>query len=86
MITIVTGKNQITIPAKLAKQLDIQPGTQIDWSISAEGVLIARPLPRRDKLARKAAGMGRKWLVEGADPVAELIQERLKADEAEGLA
>ena len=86
MITTVTGKNQITIPAKLATQLDIQPGTQIDWSISEDGVLLARLLPRRGQLARKAAGMGRVWLKQGVDPVAALIQERAHADKDEGLA
>jgi AbrB family looped-hinge helix DNA binding protein len=83
MITTVTGKNQITIPAKLASQLDIQPGTRIDWSIDDEGVLIARLLPNRNDLARQAAGMGRPWLAQGADPVAELIKERVRDDEEE---
>jgi AbrB family looped-hinge helix DNA binding protein len=86
MITTVTGKNQITIPAKLVNQLNIQPGTRIDWAIGENGVLIARLLPSRSELARQAAGMGREWLTEGADPVAELINERVQADEDEGLA
>jgi AbrB family looped-hinge helix DNA binding protein len=47
MITTVTGKNQVTIPAKLAHQLDIQPGTRLDWAIGPDGVLIVRPLPKR---------------------------------------
>jgi len=83
MITTVTGKNQITIPAKLASQLDIQAGTRIDWSVGDEGVLIARLLPHRSELARQAAGMARQWLAPGADPVAELIQERLQDDDEE---
>ena len=84
--TTVTGKNQITIPAKLAKRLDIQPGTRIMWSIRKDGVLIAKPLPRRGVLARRAAGMGRAWLPENADPVGDLIRERAGEDEEEGLA
>lgn len=86
MITTVTGKNQITIPAKLARQLGIQPGQRIDWSIAEDGVLTARILPSRSELAKKAAGMGRKWLEPGMDPIADLIDERVKADEEEGLA
>jgi AbrB family looped-hinge helix DNA binding protein len=85
MITTVTGKNQITIPAKLARQLDIQPGVRLDWSIGEDGVLIARLLPRRSDIARQAAGMGREWLPEGADPVADLLNERSQADADEGL-
>ena len=78
MITTVTGKNQITIPAKLASQLEIQPGTRLDWSLGQNGVLIVRPLPSRGELARQAAGMGRSWLPEGVDPVADLIEERFR--------
>jgi AbrB family looped-hinge helix DNA binding protein len=84
MITTVTGKNQITIPAKLASQLDIQPGTRLDWSLGQDGVLIVRPLPSRGELARRAAGMGRSWLPEGVDPVADLVEERLRDEAAEG--
>jgi AbrB family looped-hinge helix DNA binding protein len=86
MITTITGKNQITIPAKLARQLNIQPGARLDWSIGDDGVLIARLLPARSDLARKIAGMGRQWLPEGADPVAELINERSQSDADEGVA
>ena len=85
MITTVTGKNQITIPAKLARQLGIQPGQRIDWSIGDDGVLNAQLLPSRSELARKAAGMGQQWLKEGMDPIADLIEERENADKEEGL-
>lgn len=84
MITTVTGKNQITIPAKLASQLEIQPGTRLDWSLGADGVLIVRPLPSRGELARRAAGMGRSWLPEGVDPVADLVEERQHDEAAKG--
>ncbi len=85
MITTVTGKNQITIPAKLVRRLDIQSGTRIDWSISETGNLIAKPLPSRSLLARQVAGMGRDWLMANDDPIAELIAERVQDDEDEGL-
>jgi len=85
MITTVTGKNQITIPAELARKLKIKPGQRIDWQINEEGELVARLLPGRSELARQAAGMGRGWLEDGQDPVADLIDERRSADEEEGL-
>ena len=85
MITTVTGKNQITIPAKLARKLGIQPGQRIDWSVGEEGVLTARLLPSQSELARQAAGMGRQWLQDGVDPVADLSEERENADKEEGL-
>ncbi len=84
MITTVTGKNQITIPAKLASQLDIQPGTRLDWSLGQDGVIVVRPLPSRGEMARRAAGMGRSWLPEGVDPVADLVEERQRDGVAEG--
>lgn len=86
MITTVTGKNQITIPARLAERLGIRPGQRIDWSIGDDDVLIARLLPGRGELARRAAGMGKEWLDEDVDPIADLIRDRISADREEGLA
>jgi bifunctional DNA-binding transcriptional regulator/antitoxin component of YhaV-PrlF toxin-antitoxin module len=81
MNTTVTGKNQITIPAVLARLLSIVPGQRIDWTIGDDSFLIARLLPRRAELARQAAGMGRDWPEDGVDPVADLIDERVRDDE-----
>lgn len=85
MITTVTGKNQVTIPAKLASAVGIQPGVQIEWAIGGEGVLIAQVLPSRGELARKLEGIGRSWLRESDDPIADLIAERVQEDIDEGL-
>jgi AbrB family looped-hinge helix DNA binding protein len=85
MITTVTGKNQVTIPSRLARKLKIQPGTRLYWSIDDQGQLVAQPLPSRGELARRVAGMGRPWLPEGADPVGELIRERSESDSEEDL-
>ncbi|MEZ4710066.1 MAG: AbrB/MazE/SpoVT family DNA-binding domain-containing protein [Caldilineaceae bacterium] len=85
MITTVTGKNQITIPAKIVRALDIQPGTRIDWSIGKDGSLIAQVVPQRGILARQITGMGRAWLDADSDPIDELLQERGKEDLEEGL-
>ncbi|HFQ94410.1 MAG TPA: AbrB/MazE/SpoVT family DNA-binding domain-containing protein [Anaerolineae bacterium] len=85
MITTITGKNQVTIPAKIIKALDLQPGTRLDWNIGEDGALIVRPLPSRSQLARKIAGMGKDWAPAGADPIDDLIRERVQEDEDEGL-
>jgi len=86
MITTVTGKNQITIPSVLANQLDIRPGTKIDWVIGDGGdVLIAQVLPTRGQLARQVAGMGRSWFPSDTDPVGEMLADRDREDEEEGL-
>ena len=85
MITTVTGKNQITIPAAIAKRLNIERGQRLDWRVSKDGNLIVRLLPKRSELARQAAGMGRGWLDDDTDPVADLIAERGRADADEGI-
>lgn len=74
----------MTIPAKLASAVGIQPGTRIDWKIGSEGILIAQLLPPRGELARQAAGMGRLWLSPGEDPIAQLIEERTDSDQLGG--
>ena len=84
MITTVTGKNQVTIPAELARECNIRAGTQLDWSRDEDGSLHAKPLPSRGELARRLAGVGREWLKPGDDPVADLIRERLTDDDAHG--
>ena len=81
MITIVTGKNHITCPAKLVRALDIESGIQLDWSIDENNALTVHLLPPRGQLARQAAGMGIEWLPADADPVIDLIRERIQDDE-----
>ena len=85
MITTVTGKNQVTIPAKLATMAGIEPGTRIQWTFGEDGKLIGELLPSRSELARKTAGMGRAWLTQNEDPIAQLIEERAQTDREEGL-
>jgi AbrB family looped-hinge helix DNA binding protein len=82
MITTVTGKNQVTIPAELARELNIKTGTQLDWSKAEDGTLRVRPLPSRGETARRLAGIGASWLKPGDEPIAELIRERMGDDEA----
>ena len=72
--------NHPMIPAELAQQLDLQRGARLDWSLGEDSMLVARPLPRRGELARKAAGIGQQWLKPGDDPVKALIDERIQHD------
>jgi AbrB family looped-hinge helix DNA binding protein len=84
MITTVTGKNQITIPAQLARELDVTPGTRLDWSKGGDGIIVAKIIPRRAELARRLAGRGKKYLRPGGDPIRDLIEDRVREDLAEG--
>src|SRR3984893_5523500 len=85
MITTVTGKNQITIPAELARELNISPGTRLDWAKGETGVLIVKIIPNRAELARRLAGRGRRHLREGSNPIRDLVEDRVREDLQEGL-
>ena len=48
MITRITGKNQVTIPAEIARKEGVRPGTRLDWrSTDREHVLEVHVLPQR---------------------------------------
>jgi len=81
MITTVTGNNQVTIPAELARRFNIKAGTRLEWTSEADGALLVKPLPSRGELARRLAGIGQPWLKPGDDPIADLIRERVAEDE-----
>jgi AbrB family looped-hinge helix DNA binding protein len=85
MITTVTGKNQITIPAELARGLDIAPGTKLDWTKGEAGVLILKIIPNRAALARRLAGRGRRHFREGSSPIRDLVEDRVREDLHEDL-
>ena len=75
MITTVTTKNMVTIPAALARQLGIAPGCRLDWASGAEGELRVQIVPKRGELARRLRGAGRRWSPR-RDAVADLVAER----------
>jgi AbrB family looped-hinge helix DNA binding protein len=85
MITTVTGKNQITIPAELARELDIAPGTRLDWAKGGENTLIVKIIPNRAELARRLAGRGKRHLRQGSDPIRDLVADRVREDLEEDL-
>lgn len=71
MITTVTGKNQITLLAKLGWR----PGIRIDWEKSGDNSLIVKSLPSRGEIALGVMGVAS--AKSGIDPIAELqrVQE-----------
>jgi bifunctional DNA-binding transcriptional regulator/antitoxin component of YhaV-PrlF toxin-antitoxin module len=76
MITTVTQKNMITIPAELCRQLGIVPGYRLDWQAGpGADELHARVIPTRATLARRLLGAGRRH-APARDAVAELVAER----------
>ena len=83
MITTITGKNQVTLPAEIVKALELTPGTQLEWAIGPNNTLIATPRPTKAQRATALMGSGRKYLRPGANPVGDLIAERELESEQE---
>ena len=81
MVTTLTGKNQVTVPAKIAQELNLYPGVMLDWFIGPDRTLRAKRKASREELSTSLAGRGRKFLNSGKDPVAELISERTADEE-----
>jgi AbrB family looped-hinge helix DNA binding protein len=76
MITTVTQKNMITIPAEVGRKLGIKPGYRLDWQpVEGKEEILVRVIPDRGELARRLLGAGRKFAPE-RDSIAELVQER----------
>ena len=40
----VTGKNQITIPAAIARALGIEPGMKLEFELTGERAVVMRPV------------------------------------------
>ena len=75
--TSVTGKNQVSIPAEIARRYGIRPGYKLGWSEGSHpDELIVRVIPDRKTWAEKLLGSGRKYLGPEADLVGALIRER----------
>lgn len=76
MITTVTQKNMITIPAEIGPHFGIKPSYRLDWQpIEGKEEILVRVIPDRGELARRRLGAGRRFSPE-RNAVAALIQER----------
>ncbi|MCA9970510.1 MAG: AbrB/MazE/SpoVT family DNA-binding domain-containing protein [Anaerolineales bacterium] len=76
MITTVTQKNMVTIPAEVGRRLGIKPGYRLDWQpVEGKDEILVRVIPDRKALSRRLLGAGRDIAPE-RDAVAELIAER----------
>jgi len=79
MITTVTQKNRITIPAEVGRKLGIRPGWKLDWQpVEGRDEILVRVIPDRGERARRLLGAGRK-LSPDRDAIAELVAERAAA-------
>ena len=80
MITTVTQKNMVTIPAEIARKLGIKPGYKLTWQpVEGKDEIVVKVIPDRGELARRLCGMGAD-LAPGRDIIAELDEEREQED------
>ena len=77
MITTVTTKNMISIPASVGRRLGIKPGYRLDWQIPSESAdtLSVRVSPDRATLSARLLGSGRRAAAK-RKLVDELVRER----------
>lgn len=82
MITTLTGRNQITIPASLAARFSLKPGTRIEWLPGeAPDEIHCRILPDPARLASELQGAGRKYLQTGQPHPLDLLAAERANDE-----
>ena len=81
MITTVTGKNQVTVPAAIAAVEAIEPGTRLQWrATEREHVLEVRVLPSVAAVAAGLRGRGLRHRRRAGSAVDALVQERERED------
>jgi hypothetical protein len=81
MITRITGKNQVTVPAEIVGKAGLRNGTRLDWRMTEKvDVLEVRVLPDLPSLAAGLRGRGRLFEKMGGSPVDRLHRERERED------
>ena len=80
MITTVTQKNMVTIPAAVGRLFNIQPGYRLEWTPikghgRQAGEMRVRVIPNKRALGRALLGRGQKFSPR-RDSVRELVTER----------
>ena len=75
MTTTLTGKNQVTVPAELARELGLEPGSRLDWSKGkTPGTMVIKVQPSVRQMLDRAQEIGSKW--KNRNLIEELIEER----------
>ena len=83
MITRITGKNQVTVPAEIVGKAGLRPGTRLDWrTTDREGVLEVLVLPDIATLASGLRGRGNSFRRHDGSAVDRLLREREQEEDA----
>ena len=75
MISTLTGKNQVTVPAELARELSLEPGARLDWTAgAAPNTIHIRILPSKRQVLDRIQELGA--TIKNRNLIEELIEER----------
>jgi AbrB family looped-hinge helix DNA binding protein len=77
----ITGKNRVTIPAAIVRELQLEPGMRLEFEVGEKRTLIVRPVESRAELVRRLEGKWRHIFPPGSDPIGDLIRERIEEDD-----
>lgn len=77
----VTGRNQVTIPAVIARALNIEPGMQLEWELNEENGVEIRPVLSKAERVRRIEEKWQPLFPPGTNPIDDLIREREQIDE-----
>jgi len=77
----ITGKNQITIPAAIVRELQLEPGMQLEFEIGENRIIHIRPVLSRAERVKQLEGKWKHVFPPGSDPIGDLIRERELDDE-----
>ena len=81
MITTITGKNQVTVPAAIASHANIHLGTRLDWEPGeSSDTIIVRVLPDTATIASQLRGCGKAYKRGSSSAVRNLVRERARDD------
>ena len=81
MVTTVTGKNQVTLPAEVVADLGLEKGAKLEWSVDKKrGCLIGKLQPCRAQVLARLREIGRKTKRDRQDSAAELARWRAQQD------
>jgi len=75
MTTTLTGKNQVTVPAEIARKMGLEPGSKLDWTVGEKpGTIIIEVRPSVRQMLAEAQAIGRR--LKNRNLIEELIAER----------
>ena len=75
MTTTLTGKNQVTVPVEITRELGLEAGARFDWSRGeTPGTIVIHVQPSIRQMLDRAQELGRK--MKNRNLIEELIAER----------